>query len=327
MTHNRRKILFFSPISVPFMELDREILAGFSHVIDIRTKGILGAIRLLWAALFVDAVFSWFASTYSALLVFAARLLGKKCVVIVGGADVTVQEDLGYGLLTVPWKRSLIRYALRRATAVAPMSLHLETLARKVGKYQGNNLRTIPPGLDDLYWTPEHTKEPVVLAVAACPTPKRVKVKGIDVLIEAARLMPGASIRIVGVDETVLRSMDIHIPSNVVVRPWLPEEQLLDLYRRSRVCCQPSRIESFSFALAQGMLCECIPVASRVGGLPEVMGEVGFLVPPGEPESLATALAKALKADGDLGRTAREHIRSSFSLDARAAQLTKLFEG
>lgn len=308
------------------MEPDRHILAGFSEVVEIRTKGILGAIRLVWSSLFVDAVFSWFASTYSALLVFASRIRGKKSMIVVGGADVVVEKELGYGLLTSRWKRWLVRYALRRATAVVPVSGYLESLAREVGEYDGHNLHLIPPGLDDRFWKPENAKEATVITVAFCPTRERVKIKGIDVLIRAANLIPAVSIQIVGVEEAVLISMDIPIPSNVSLCPWLPGTQLLELYRRSRVCCQPSRIESFSFALAQGMLCECIPVASRVGGIQEVMGQVGFLVPPDEPERLAASLSLALEADGDLGRAARERIQTNFPLDARSEQLRKLLE-
>lgn len=326
MTANREKVVFFSAIPAPFVELDRNILAAFSDVIDVRTTGIFGAIRLAWSLLSADAALSWFVSTYSALVVFAARLLGKKSLVIVGGADVAVHEHLGYGLLAARWKRSLVRYALRRATAVVPMSRHLETLARKVGEYRGQNLHYIPPGLDDQFWKPENMKDSMVITVAACSTPERVQVKGIDVLIDAAALIPDVAIQIVGVDESVLKSMNIPVPANVQVRPWLPEEQLLDLYRRSRVSCQPSRIEAFSFALAQGMLCECIPVASRVGGHPEVTGDIGFLVPPGDPEALATGMTRALAANDDLGRSARERIQSRFSLDARSHELRHLIQ-
>lgn len=326
MTSPRQKILFFSTFTAPFMEIDRQILSRFSDVVEMRVRGIVGALRLGWSTLFVDGVLSWFASTYTAVPVFMARLLGKRSVVIVGGADVSVQKELGYGLLTARWKRCLIRYSLRRATAVVPVSLHLETLTRNVGKYDGHNLHRIPPGLDDRFWKRKTPKEPTVITVAGCPTPERVRIKGIDVLMEAARLIPDVSIHIVGVDDAVLKSMDIPVPPNVSVRPWLSEEELLKLYGQSRICCQPSRIESFSFALAQGMLCECIPVASRVGGMPEVVGETGFLVRPGDPDSLAAGVTRAFQADRGLGRAARERIQSHFSLQRRSAGLKKLFE-
>jgi N-acetyl-alpha-D-glucosaminyl L-malate synthase BshA len=60
----------------------------------------------------------------------------------------------------------------------------------------------------------------------------------------------------------------------------------------------PSEMESFGLAALEAMACEVVPVASRVGGLPEVIesGVDGFLAPVGDVEAMAQ---EALRVMGD----------------------------
>jgi polysaccharide biosynthesis protein PelF len=57
-------------------------------------------------------------------------------------------------------------------------------------------------------------------------------------------------------------------------------------------------------------------IASTVGGLPEIVGEAGILVPSGEVEPLRAAiveLARDLPRAAELGRTARARALAEFS--------------
>ncbi|MFQ6673249.1 MAG: glycosyltransferase [Fidelibacterota bacterium] len=327
MVLKRQKVLFFSTFSSPFIDIDRRIIAQFARVRSITSRGLPVFFALFWQTLFADAVVSWFVSTYGAVMVLAARVFRKKSIVVVGGADVTVDQEMGYGLLTSRWKKRLIRYALRHASAVLPVSQHLTERAKTVGEYDGNNIRQVPPGLDPDLWQPAGRKEAVILTVALCRTPERIRIKGIDILLEAARLIPQTTFRIIGVAPDVLIRMGIPAPANVTILPPSPQSELIAYYRKASVYCQPSRIESFSFALAQGMLCQCVPVATDVGGMPEVMGKTGFLVPRENPRALSEALARALQENGRAGEAARGRIQTRFSIDRRSEELEQLISG
>jgi alpha-maltose-1-phosphate synthase len=78
------------------------------------------------------------------------------------------------------------------------------------------------------------------------------------------------------------------------------------------------------------MACETAVVASRVGGIPEVVeGSVtGLLVPPDDPASLADALNMLVRDPeraAAMGEAGRERAVAEFSWDAVAAQTAALY--
>lgn len=70
-------------------------------------------------------------------------------------------------------------------------------------------------------------------------------------------------------------------------------------------------------------------VATRVGGLPDLVQDAAVLVPPGDAPALADAIGSLLgdpAQRADLGRRARRLHASRHSLDAVAAQVEELYE-
>ena len=66
------------------------------------------------------------------------------------------------------------------------------------------------------------------------------------------------------------------------------------------VFCLPSLREGFPNVVLEALFSGRPVVASRVGGIPEMVNETnGFLVEPRDPEALANALGKALEKDWD----------------------------
>jgi glycosyltransferase involved in cell wall biosynthesis len=86
----------------------------------------------------------------------------------------------------------------------------------------------------------------------------------------------------------------------------------------------PSLYEGLGVAALEAMAAEKAVVASRVGGLAEVIsdGVTGFLVPPHAPKELGEAIASLL-ADPSVaravGRRAAAHVREHFTLERMAA--------
>lgn len=79
----------------------------------------------------------------------------------------------------------------------------------------------------------------------------------------------------------------------------------------------PSESESFGLAALEGMACEVVPVATRVGGVPEVVdhGETGFLADVGDVATMANYAIDILSDESRLramGKEARRRARARF---------------
>jgi glycosyltransferase involved in cell wall biosynthesis len=130
--------------------------------------------------------------------------------------------------------------------------------------------------------------------------------KGLDVLVEAARLLalPGAGIVIAGPGrlEGLVRG---EIPAGVEVRNRLVgDDEAVDLFRRCGLVVLPYVEASQSALVAAAYFFRKPVIVTRAGALPEyvVDGETGWVIPPGDPQALTAALAATL---GDPDRLAR----------------------
>jgi alpha-maltose-1-phosphate synthase len=127
------------------------------------------------------------------------------------------------------------------------------------------------------------------------------------------------------------------------IREMLPRADMIQLYEHAAVFCCPSVYEPFGIINLEAMACETAVVASRVGGIPEVVvpGETGLLVDltlkpgtfePADPAAFSSGLAAAINrlgADAELrtrmGRNGRRRAQHHFSWDAIALTTLGLY--
>ena len=75
------------------------------------------------------------------------------------------------------------------------------------------------------------------------------------------------------------------------------------------------------------MLCECVPIASSVAALPEIVGDTGFILHTKDADRLKELLDTALASDQiALGLRARQHIMDSFPPSERRKLLALVEE-
>src|SRR5690606_33553846 len=97
------------------------------------------------------------------------------------------------------------------------------------------------------------------------------------------------------------------------------------------LCVVPSTWgEAFGLAALEPAARGIAVVATRVGGIPEVVadGVTGILVPPADPESLADAMADLLTDEArrrTMGERGRERAAEIFSRARQVSQLQTLF--
>lgn len=291
------------------------------------TSGIASLVGILARARHADCTYTWFASVYAAVVVFAAKKWRKDSFVVVGGVDVARYPEIGYGIWVSWWKSMLVKYALRNATRVLVVDPFLQREAQRLAAYDGANIACVPTGYDSARWVSSGEKESFVLTVAGCDTEARMKVKGIDYLLATARTMPDVKFVIAGLARSLLAELQKETPENVTLVQFVEQDELLRYYQRAKVYCQPSIVEGFPNSVCEAMLCECIPVGTNVGGMPTAISDVGFLVPYGDVETLNDALRKALAGSEEMAAAARRHIAGTFPLQRREEALLRILRG
>jgi glycosyltransferase involved in cell wall biosynthesis len=111
----------------------------------------------------------------------------------------------------------------------------------------------------------------------------------------------------------------------------LPHPDLPDFYRKADLLINPSFVETFGMTLAEAMACSIPVVASRVGGMTEVVenGKQGTLVEPGIPAALAEAILHLLSDEclrHAMGTAGRERAVKLFSWDEVSRQVLEAYK-
>ena len=160
--------------------------------------------------------------------------------------------------------------------------------------------------------------------------------KGLGVLLHAVKRLPDRQRLFVtgsGQVETWRRyaaSLGLG-PDRVTFLGVVPREELLERLRRASVVAVPSFMESCPYSLIEAMAFGKPVVASAVPGIMDMVEHErsALLVPPGNPDALASALTRVL-TDESLGRrlgaAAAELAKERFSLARMCDETLQYFE-
>jgi glycosyltransferase involved in cell wall biosynthesis len=149
-------------------------------------------------------------------------------------------------------------------------------------------------------------------------------IKGTDVLIEAVAEMHRSGRRVSlaiagdGEEGPALREQVTRLGLADSVR-FLGHTPAREAFAHGRLLAMPSRADSLPYVAIEAGGAGIPIVASGVGGIPEILGADGVMVPPENPAQLATAIAGMLddptRANAGAIRL-RERIGALFSADA-----------
>jgi alpha-maltose-1-phosphate synthase len=165
--------------------------------------------------------------------------------------------------------------------------------------------------------------------------------KGLPVLLRAASAVdPGAQLVIcAGQPDTPELAAEVtalvqHLQETRSGVIWLSgmlaKREVIQLLSHATAFACPSLYEPLGIVNLEAMACGTAVVASRVGGIPEVVddGETGLLVPPDDPAALADGLNTLLR-DPDratwMGQRGRKRAIAEFGWPAIAAQTATLY--
>jgi len=253
-----------------------------------------------------------------------------RVVTTLHGTDTTLLGyDPGYG--------PAIHHALTRSDAVTAVSGYLKAETERVLGFTG------PMEVIHNFFTPrapQRTREEVrrelglrnelVIFHASNLRP----LKRIDVLLKTlARLQPPPAVKLL-----LLAGGDFAPYAADVLRLGLEDTILLrenvneieDYLQVADLGLFTSDSESFCLSILEGMFFGCPSVATRVGGIPEVMedGRSGLLAPAGDAVALAAAVQGLLDDPArrrELGRAAQQRARERFTAGAIVPRYEALY--
>ncbi|NLZ29722.1 MAG: glycosyltransferase family 4 protein [Methanomicrobiales archaeon] len=285
-------------------------------------RALLIAFEIFRGVLWADLTYSWFAHNHSYLAVRLANLFGKRTIVIIAGYEVAREPEIGYGALLNRRLAKRVSHIIQNADHIFAVSEFNKQEILKLSDRR--HVMVVYNGIDCTRFNPGGEKEDLVITVCQINR-SGIALKGLDTFVGAAGLLPGLRFAIVGRDlDGSIEDLRRDAPPNVEFAPSPSQGELLQWYRRAKVYCQLSYRESFGVALAEAMSCECVPVVTDRGALPEVVGDVGFVVPYGDTAATAAAVSEALRSDR--GRAARARVEENFSLQERMQKIRDVIE-
>jgi glycogen synthase len=247
-------------------------------------------------------------------------------------------DQLGGGYRVSAWVEQL---AVERAARVIAVSRQMREDALAHFRVSPERVVVVGNGVDADAFRPVERREalpgydvrpPYVLFVGRIS-----EQKGIVHLLEAAAALPPEVQLVLCAASPDTPELQARLAAAVAGRPrirWIPamvpREHLVELYSHAALFVCPSVYEPFGLINLEAMACGAAVVASRVGGIPEVVadGETGVLVPPGDVPALAAALRSLLEAPERrraLGQAGRRRVEALFSWDRVAERTLEVY--
>ena len=161
----------------------------------------------------------------------------------------------------------------------------------------------------------------------------------LDALAKAKKTCPQLHVVFVGNDpsrgnaykeELKTQITNLGIAEHVQFLPW--QDHMGPVYDAADIVMQPSiQPESFGYVALEGMAAGKPVIASRIGGLPDVVvhNETGFLVEPGNSDALAQALEQIVRDEPlakRFGMNGNERARRLFNMQHNAGRIQEIYD-
>ncbi len=325
---DRACILFVHNRLTPFVKIDRDLLAARFDVDEYVVARDLPSSSALWSlwrrVRACDVVYCWFASAHSLPPALVGRLMGKGVIVVVGGYDTANMRAIGYGHQRGGLKKVVAKLTMHLASRLLTYSTFTRSEAMREAAVSPSKITVLPlgvPPVDASVKTVPVDEGRLVLTVGRVDRPNLYR-KGLEPFVRAAALAPHHRFVLVGAwDDDAAAHLRALATPNVTLTGAVDEATLHSWFRQADVYVQASTHEGFGLALAEAMAAGCIPVVTRAGSLPEVVGDAGIYADSASPADLVRAIEQAIVFGPALGERSRERVTTLFTVERRAAGL------
>jgi len=197
-----------------------------------------------------------------------------------------------------------------------------------------NKFRVVHNGINNEFFYPrQNGPRPAnsLIVTNSADTP----LKGLNFLLEAVaqvRLRQPLTLTVIGqpkkdgIIENLVKELKLEDIVHFTGR--IENEEFANYYAKSSVAVVPSLYEGFGIPAAEAMACGVPLISTSGGALPEVVGNAGLIVPPGDSKALADAIVRLLNSAEERSKYAQaglERVHAVFSWKKAAREVVDVY--
>jgi len=325
----RKKVLFVSAYSSTFVKQDLDILSNnynvrtalFSRASKDPFYLIYTFITIFWRVLKTEISYAAFADLRAYFVVFWSKIFKKRSIVLIGGYEPAAIPEINYGGLLKKGQAKRFRYILKYADHILTYSEFSKNEVLRV--YPVKQISVIHLGIVPDRNISLKPKKDYAVTIGDATESKWI-LKGLDNFARASLSYPEMKFIIIGNYSDEIRYKLLLINPGIEFTGYISQQELKKILSKTKIYCQLSLRESFGLSVLEAMKYGAIPVVTRAGSLPEVVGETGFLTEFNDIEKTIAAIEKAI----DKGVPAQVSKRANevFNIQFRESKLKTIIE-
>ncbi len=245
----------------------------------------------------------------------------------------------------VMYMKTIMPFVLKRADAIIVPSTFVKKELLRVYKVDPHKIKVIYEGKDNFFFQIKKKEEFMALQkkyqitdnylFTTATNHERKNLYGLIKAFKNIREKERYQLVICGLlpDFTVenLKKylQDLNLTNQVKFLGFIPKEDLRVLYSFAKLFIFPSFEEGFGLPILESSACGCLPICSKAGALPEVIGNQNLLFDPQKEESITKKIDEVLAWDNgkfnDYLNLTRQHTRQ-FNWKNAAEEYLEIFE-